>query len=102
MANGTHWLQRVKHIVINEQKKGEKKKTKILNNHKIVVLLKDAFTRKYICKKTKQNKRQNKQTNKTKKKPELVQVLIIFFWVMKRGSKLKLFLSPHTIVQYDK
>ena len=28
---------------------------------------------------------------------ELVQVLIIFFWV-----KLELFLSLHTIVQYDK
>ena len=33
---------------------------------------------------------------------ELVQYLIIFFWVMNRGSKLELFLSPHTIVQYDK
>ena len=33
---------------------------------------------------------------------ELVQVLIIFFLVMNRESELELFLSPHTIVQYDK
>ena len=33
---------------------------------------------------------------------ELVQVLIIFYWVMNRESKLELYLSPHTIVQYDK
>ena len=33
---------------------------------------------------------------------ELVQALIIFFWVMNKESKLELFLSPHTIVQYDK
>ena len=33
---------------------------------------------------------------------ELVQVLIIFSWVMNRESKLELFLSRHTIVQYDK
>ena len=33
---------------------------------------------------------------------ELVQALIIFFWVMNKESTLELFLSPHTIVQYDK
>ena len=64
MANGTHWLHRAKHKVINEPKKKKKKKEKerkrkekdkdktppkkkkrqkILYNHKIVVPLKDAF-----------------------------------------------------------
>ena len=33
---------------------------------------------------------------------ELVQFLIIFFRVMNRESKLELYLSPHTSVQYDK
>ena len=33
---------------------------------------------------------------------ELVQVTMIFFWSMNRESKLKLFLSPHKNVQYDK
>ena len=33
---------------------------------------------------------------------ELVQVLMTFFVVMNKESKLELFLSPHTIVQYDK